>query len=635
MEIKQYLEIIKHWFWLIILGIVLGGLLAWGFSAIQEPVYQATARVQVMSAPQSGANDYSYWNEQQLARTYVQTIKSRLVLDEVEARLGLEVQDIRTQVIADTQLIDIFVEDDDPRHAADIANMVVTVFSEQNGQLQASRFLESEQSLQAQIEQVDQQIAELQTQSNAVITEQTQATADRAQAEMLRLEGEILVLQNEIETLRNPPRGNSLSTPTPSAEVRSQLNEKELKLGQLQSTYNLYQQIYTNLVVLGKDMVAGDASSAQQNMQATLALYQEIRANLLSSYESIRLARMNSTSNIVPIEPAVPEPAPIRPNVLTNTLLGIAVGLMLAGATVFAIEYLDDTLKTSDQITQVLDLPVIGYIAEMEHNKEGPYVSENPRSPVSETFRTLRTNLEFASVDNPLKSLLVVSAHPEEGKSTVAANLAVTMAQGGKRVLLIDADLRRPRVHKFFGLSNRIGLSDLIRDSVSMTDVSRPWKDTSLSIITSGGIPPNPADLLSSDKMASILEEAKKITDFVVVDSPPFLVADASILASRMDGVLLLVYPGKTPIDSALTTLEQMKRAGAHMVGVVMNRIPRNRSHYYSGYRYYSSHYQGHYAHSYAGEKPASRFGRASARFIRMFSGKTKHAEDVTKPSDE
>jgi polysaccharide biosynthesis transport protein len=630
MEIKQYLEITKHWFWLILVGIVLGGLFAWGFSIIQEPVFQATARVQVMSAPQSGSTDYAYYNEQQLAQTYVQTIKSRLVLAEVETLLGVVVQNIKTQVVSNTQLIDIIVEDDDPQQAADIANLVVTVFSEQNGQLQASRFLESEQNLQAQIDQVDQQIAALQTQSSAVITEQTQATADRAQAEMQRLEGEILALQNEIETLRNPPRGNSFSTPTPSAEIRSQLNEKELKLNQLQSTYNLYQQIYTNLVVLGKDMVAGDPNSGQQNMQATLALYQEIRANLLSSYESIRLARMNSTSNIVPIEPAVANSAPIRPNVFTNTLLGIAVGLMLAAATVFAIEYLDDTLKTSDQITQVLGLPVIGYIAEMEHYKDIPYVSENPRSPVSETFRTLRTNLEFSSVDNPLKTLLLVSAHPAEGKTTVAANLAVTMAQGGKKVLLIDADLRRPRVHQFFGLSNRVGLSDLIRDSVSLPDVTRPWKDTSLSIITSGGIPPNPADLLSSDKMARILEAAKKAADMVIVDSPPFLVADASILASRMDGVLLLVYPGKTPIDAALTTLEQMKRAGARIVGVVMNRIPRNRSHYYSGYRYYSSHYQGHYDYFYMDEKPVGKMRRLPARLKKMFSGKKKSSEDVT-----
>jgi len=422
--------------------------------------------------------------------------------------------------------------------------------------------------------------------------------------------------------LRSPASESGFfSTPTPSPEIRAEINEKELELKQLETTYNLYQQIYTNLVVLGESRNTGNINLEQEQMQSTLALYHQIRANLLASYENVRLARLSSTSNIVAIEPAIVPVGPISPQPVQTGLLGAAVGLMLAAAIVFLIEYLDDTIKSADQASAILGLPVIGYIAELEHGSDKAYVSENPRSPVAEAFRTLRTNLEFAGVDKPIKSVLVVSSHPGEGKSTVAANLAITIAQGGKKTLLIDADLRRPRVHHYLDLPNRLGLSNLFRDSQEIADVAHEWKDSNLKVITSGGVPPNPADLLASDRMAAILAAAREDVDMVVVDAPPFLVADASILASRTDGVLFVVHPGRTPIDAALTTLQQMRRSGANVIGLVLNRIPRSRPNYYGGYRYYSGYYKGDYSYSDdssrgngKGKSKFSWFGRSNGR---------------------
>jgi capsular exopolysaccharide synthesis family protein len=625
MEIKQYLTIAQRWAWLLILGLVLGGGGAFIFSSFQEPVYQTSTRVQVMSAPSSSAGQYSLYSEQQLAQTYVQTIKSRPILDAVAERIGGSVfsAQVRTQNVASTQLIDIFVEDADPQRVAAIANTLVDVFIERNYEMQSKRFAESELSLESQISQVDTQIEALQTRSEAVSSAESQAAITKALVEIERLQTEILTLQTELDTLNAPAREpGAFSTPTPSPEIRSQINEKELSLKQLQSTYDLYQQIYTNLVVLGESRGLGEANAEQEQMQSTLALYRQIRANLLSSYEGIRLARLSSTSNIVAIEPALVPGRPIRPNPITNAGLGAAVGLMLAAAIVFLVEYLDDTIKSAEQTSAILGLPVIGYIAELEHGQDKAYVSENPRSPVSEAFRTLRTNLEFASVDKPIKTLLIVSAHPGEGKTTIATNLAVTMAQGGKRVLLIDADLRRPRVHHYLGLTNRVGLSNLFRDTISIDEVIRPWGDQGLGVITSGGVPPNPADLLASERMAAILEAAGKSMDVVIVDAPPFLVADASILASRVDGVLLVIRPGKTPVDAATTTLEQMKRAGANILGVVLNRIPRNRPNYYGGYRHYSGYYKGEYGY-YDESSPVS---GGSASYKGNGNGKNKNS---------
>jgi capsular exopolysaccharide synthesis family protein len=597
MEIRQYLTVIQHWAWLLILGLVLGASGAYIYSSFETPVYQTTTRVQVMSAPRTSGDYYTFWSETQLAQTYVQTIRSRPVLDAVAERIGggsISQGQVRAQAVANTQLIDIIVEDNNPERAAQIANTIVEVFIERNAEMQSRRFADSERSLEAQIAQVDDQIEALEARSAAASSAESQEAIAKTQAEIERLQQEILALKNELDNLKSPANlPGLLVTPTPGPDTRAQINEAELRLQQLQSTYALYQQIYTNLVVLGQSRATGDTNTEKEQTQSTLALYRQIRANLISSYEGIRLARLSSTSNIVAIDPATVPGKPIRPQPLNTAGLGAAVGLLLAGAIVFLIEYLDDTVRSADQAVEVLGLPVIGYIAELEHDQDKAYVSENPRSPVAEAFRTLRTNLEFASVDRPLRTLLVVSAHPGEGKTTVATNLAITIAQGGKSVLLIDADMRRPRVHHHLGLTNRVGLSNLFRDSLSIKDVANHWQDGNLYVITSGGVPPNPADLLASERMGAILESAGKEFDMVIVDAPPFLVADASILASRADGVVLVIRPGKTPLDAALTTLDQMKRAGANILGIVLNRIPRNRPNYYGGYRHYSGYYKG------------------------------------------
>jgi capsular exopolysaccharide synthesis family protein len=275
-----------------------------------------------------------------------------------------------------------------------------------------------------------------------------------------------------------------------------------------------------------------------------------------------------------------------------NVALAAAVGLMLAAGIVFLVEYLDDTLKTPEDVERSLGIPVLGFVAEMQYkdkSAEEVYVSRQPRSPVSEAFRSLRTNLEFASVQKPIQTFLVTSPGPSEGKTTVAVNLAAIFALSGKRVALIDADMRRPCVHRLLGLPNRDGLSSLFRSQESTQHVSRTKLDIPhLSVITSGSLPPNPAELLGSDRMGQILDELRHLVDVIVIDTPPSLVADAQILSGKVDGVLLVIQPGTTHAEAARASLELFKRAGARVIGTVLNRIPRNRDYYYGGYKYYS-----------------------------------------------
>ncbi len=589
MELKYYISILKRWAWLLVLGLILGAAGGYGGSLYQTAVYQTSTRVLVMSAPQQSSSDLTYLNEQQLTQTYMQLLTTTPILGGTSERLGYSVsaKQIKVQQSQGTQIIEIAVEDTDPQQAVDIANTLVTILLEESEKLQAGRYATMEESLQAQITQMESQIASLQSQVEKVSTQSVQDQLNDVEAQMVPLQDEVSTIQQELATLN----------PAYTQEQKKRVAELETQLAKIQPLLDLYQQIYSNLVVLGTPNEGGNNTRLTQS-QTTLALYQQIYVNLLSSMESVRLARLQNTPTIVQIEAAIFPNEPIRPRPLTNTMLAGAVGLMLAAGIVFLIEYLDNTLKNPEDILRYLDLPVIGYIAEMKvssKSAEALYVAKQPRSPVTEAFRALRTNLEFAGVDQPLRTLLVTSPGPNEGKTTTAINLAAIIAQGNKKVVLLDADLRRPRVHRFLSLSNQIGLSDLFRGNLELSSVKRDVEENpNLQVVTSGNLPPNPAELLGSERMNQVLDELTSVAEMVIIDSPPSLVSDATILSAKVDGVILVLQPGKTDIASAKASLELLHRAEARVLGVVFNRIPRNRADYYGGYSHYSSYYKGY-----------------------------------------
>jgi capsular exopolysaccharide synthesis family protein len=339
----------------------------------------------------------------------------------------------------------------------------------------------------------------------------------------------------------------------------------------------------------------------RDQLQANLAQYRQTYASLLQSYEQVRLAEAQSTSSVIQKEPAIAPATPVRPTTLKNTALAAVVGLMLAIGLVFLIEALDDTLKSPQEIEAQFGLPVIGFIAHFDPGQGDLVAEKQPRAPVSEAFRALRTNLQFSSVDRPLRSLLVTSPSPVEGKSTIAANLAVVMAQGGHYVALADTDLRRPRVHKLFGLANRGGISSLFIPSVARTgdkvQLNGHLQQTAVSnlrALPSGDLPPNPSELLASERMVAILEQVQQQAELVLFDSPPVLaVTDAVVLAPRVDGVLLVVKPGVTKLAACRQAIEQLQRVGANLLGVVFNDVEVKRLDYQ--YQYYRGYYSGHY----------------------------------------
>lgn len=392
------------------------------------------------------------------------------------------------------------------------------------------------------------------------------------------------------------------------------------------------QQADAGLAALGQ---GANDKAERDRLGTALAQYRQSYANLLQSYEQVRLAEAQGNSNIVQVEPAVVPARPIAPRVVLNTVLGDLTGLLIALSLIFFREALDATLKDPEQITAQLGLPILGFVARMKSSERAtPIVVAQPRSPVTEAFRGLRTNLQFSSVDRQLRTLLVTSSDPDEGKSTITANLGAVIAQSGLRVTLVDADLRRPRLHKFFQIANRLGLSELfVRPETAPVEVVQATSVPGVSVLTAGTIPPNPAELLGSEKMVNILNEIRDQADFVLIDAPPISpVTDAVVLAQRADGVLLIVRAGETKITAAKQALEQLGRAGARLIGVVINDIPLSRSRYRYAYQVYYRSYQ---YNDQAATNGASRSGRRKwwwrrgKRTVRSASATTRDASSI------
>jgi capsular exopolysaccharide synthesis family protein len=323
-------------------------------------------------------------------------------------------------------------------------------------------------------------------------------------------------------------------------------------------------------------------------LQQKITTWQGSYASLLDFY------RGSLTNYLSVVEPASVPTTPISPNTRLNVLLAASIGFILAVGGAFLLEYLDDTIKTGDDVDRVLKLPTLGAITQIKTVQEPSsnlVAMHHPRSPISETYRVLRTNIQFSSLSNPSMRLLITSASPAEGKTTTACNLAITIAQAGKRVILADTDLRRPSIHRFFKVPNQVGLTSLLLDPALPPEAA--LVDTpvaSLKVLTSGPLPPNPAELLGSEPMKQRLDQMKGLADVIIFDSPPVLaVADASILGSLCSAVILVVDAGHTRSDMVRRGKETLDQVGLKVLGVVLNKLSARRAGGYYYYYYYYS----------------------------------------------
>jgi len=371
-------------------------------------------------------------------------------------------------------------------------------------------------------------------------------------------------------------------------------------------------------------------------LESTVAQYQTSYSDLLKSYENLRSLEAQMADSLYVAEPADLPKSPVRPQTSTNTLLAAVVGAMLAVGVVFLIEYLDDTVKSPED-AEALGIVSIGNVGRisLKDATDKLVVAHDPRSPISEGFRSMRTNIQFASIDRPIRVLLVTSSGPGEGKSTVAANLATALAQSGQKVALIDADLRRPSVHREFGLTNSFGLTDVLLQGGKMLDHAlQSTGIENLQVMVSGPVPPNPAELLGSERIAAVLDQLKTKVDWIILDTPPcMVVTDAAVLAKRADGVLVVARVGSTRRDALKEAVESLEHIGAKVLGVIMNQISAQRTSYYYNYysRYYSNRYEYYYDNTTGVKEKRRRNGSELGQSLLEWLGR-RHGSSPKRP---
>lgn len=318
---------------------------------------------------------------------------------------------------------------------------------------------------------------------------------------------------------------------------------------------------------------------------------------VLKRLKDIELSGLLRTSNVRVLDPARPQFMPIKPNVRRSVMMALALGLLAGVGVVVLLEFLESSISSQMDVEQKLGLAFLGFVPHVEGKEDNLpekdlFVHRQPKSSVAECCRAIRTNLLFMSPDKPFKTLVVTSSGPQEGKSTSCIFLGVAMAQSGNRVLLIDTDMRRPRLHKAFGVPNDVGISSLVVGEGSLDRAIKSTEVPNLFVLPCGPIPPNPAELLHTQAFAELLKTVSGKFDRILLDSPPLnAVSDSAVLATQVDGVMLVLRAGKTNHDAARRALRSLADVQAQMYGAILNDLDATDGRYKESYLYYRDEY--------------------------------------------
>lgn len=571
MEIKDLISLMWRNLRYLVLGLTLGAILGLVAAQIQTPVYEATTKILISRTRQQSNADMLPLSDEQLVAINLQLAKSQPVLDEITQQVGVKVDadSIQVSSIPNTLIVQVKVQDTDPIRAAQIANTLVQILIQRNEDLLSGRYAAFEQSIDTQIGQVQAQIDDLQTQVS-------QISDTSVQDQLMRVSQQIEQLSLEIATLKQEISAFPVA-PTPIERVA--LTEKQAQLEQLNSLMSLYRQIETNLTYTGH-VGQGDTREDPQlaTLQATLDLYQQMYLGLLSNRETVHLARMQSSENVVQIVAAIPPKKAAMPIPILYMLVGVMAGLGIAATIILILDHFDTSLRTPAQAEKELQVPVLGLVSDdgLPHSL---VTLSQPFSADADAFRALGASVEIVSLEGHIQALLVLNGGAKDGKTCIAANLAVVNAQQGRRVTLVDGDLRRPRLHDLFGVENQKGLSDVVHGRAELRQVYRMVEGLrDLRLVTGGQPDEDPTRWLDAVKWGQVLDELQAQSDLVIVDSPPAESADAQVLASRLGAILLVVRCGRTRVEAAQATLRRFQLLGAAVVGMVLSQPAQHRN---------------------------------------------------------
>lgn len=491
MELKALLAIIKRRMWVIILTLAVTIATAIIFALLSTPIYSAKTIVRVVSSPGSTGNYSDYVYAGNLKNTYVIIATSQPVVDELMQRFQLtEPPEILVEVVSNTEIMEITVQDPNPVVARDVANALAEI---------------------------------LITKSNSFYTGEGKSPTEILSEQLAQTENELNQARQEYDKLA------------------SQTPQDIEKMAALATSIQLKERTY---------------------------------ATLLDQYEQARVREALRENTISIVEPATLPESPVKPNKLMVVALGCVAGLVGGLGLAFVFENLDDTLYTSQEIEALTELPAMGKIPAAKGTRE--FIIFN------ESFRHLRTSLLMLNEGNPPKTVLVTSAQPGEGKSTIVANLANSLAQAGKKVVVVDGDMRIPSIHKQFALSNQTGLSQVLKGEVTLNAALQTAPSDGIRVLTSGPVPADPVELLGSADMVELIGDLRNQFDFILLDAPSLLaVADAAVLTARADQVLLVIGRSQVEEQAVRAALRQLEELKSNKYGIVINRAELNGSYYY------------------------------------------------------
>lgn len=628
MNLSDYVRILRKRKWTIICSFLVVFLASWWSSEIQPALYEASTTVKIVERATVGellTSLVTYTTGDPIA-TQAKVITSRPVIERVAEELGLISEgmsqkeigsvvaglrgSIETERLGYTNVIQITASSDSSVMAAALANKVAEVFIAYDLAEKRAAATTLRHFLEEQLEEVGLNLKE-DEEALKRLREDERATglAIALQEELTNLRSEVAELLRKY-TQKHP---NVVALQERIREISEEIKwlpESELELARLTRSQQLNESLFSDL---NKKLAAARISEAEK------------------------------VEDVVQLNPAVEPGSPIRPQKQLIKLMGGVVGLMLGFIFAFIREHLDTSIGAIEDVESYIKLPVLGVIPyikigeerrsllqrrakvtrkdKVAHIKSQLVIHFSPKDPVAESFKTLRTNIQFAELDKGGKTLLFTSVAPGEGKSLIVVNLAITMAQAGRKTLLVSGDLRRPILHSLFGLTREPGLSnvligtakskDAIRSLVDMLLGDLEWDEAlkvpgmdNLSIMPSGGLPPNPSELLSSPEMAKLIDELKAKFDVIIFDAPPSMaISDTAILGAKMDGVILVYQVGKIARRALLRARLQLENVGVKVKGIVLNHL---RPEVAMGAPYYYYHYK----YKYYGEKGKRRWGR-------------------------
>jgi capsular exopolysaccharide synthesis family protein len=531
-----------------------------------------------------------------IANTYIdQNLEFRLGASrDASAWLGQQLEEQRRQVESAETALQQYREQNDALSVEDRQNIVVQKLADLNSAVtkaKTDRLLK--ESMYRQLAAIEKNSSAVDTfpaiLANQFIQQQKAelASLQRQQAqlgeklgdrhpEMLRIQSAIQSSQMKLEgEIAKVVQGVRTEYQAAQAQEQSLTSALEAQKGE----------------ALSMNRKAIDFGVLERDVESSKQIYQ----SLLQRAKETGVSGALKTSNIRVVDAADVSTDPVSPRRMLNLLIGLLAGAVCGVGVAFFFEYMDNRIKTPEEL-QHLGLPSIGLIPKLTGPHSGdPLINNGVPANFSEAFRGLRTNVMFSFAEEGARSIVVTSTGPGEGKTTVATNLALGMAMAGQRVLLIDADMRRPRVHEALRMEREPGLSNLLVGGAKANEVMRKTSVDNFYVLPAGTTPPNPAELLGSKRFAELLNSMRDHFDLVVIDTPPVMaVTDAAVIGYRASGVLFVAAADATSRHAAQTALDQLERARVRFIGAVLNRVDlEGHSYYYS--KYYRKEYAGYY----------------------------------------